>query len=166
MGRPKRTFEEREHEFCYPEPNTGCWLWAGAIDESGYGFMRDERTPGISKSSKAHRLFYERYVGPIPDGLVLDHLCRTPSCVNPDHLEPVTNEENIRRGFGAWAVNSRKVVCKNGHPLHGDNLVMSGHGTRRCLTCRLEYMKLWQREYRKTDKYRDYAKKRREGRSK
>ncbi len=79
-----------------PEPNSGCWLWAGAYggspDRRGYGqiWWRDRRR-------MAHRVAYEVWRGPIPDGLQVDHLCRTPECVNPAHLEPVTPTENVRR---------------------------------------------------------------------
>lgn len=75
-----------------PEPNTGCWLWSGAILRSGYGSITiDNRT------RMAHRHVYEMVVGKIPSGLCIDHLCRVRSCVNPDHLEPVTTAENLRR---------------------------------------------------------------------
>lgn len=85
-----------------------CWLWTGRLTEKGYagkvGYQGKHYAP--------HRLAYELLTGPIPDGLVLDHLCRVRNCVNPDHLEPVTAEENTRRGTDArWLEN-----CPNGHP--------------------------------------------------
>ena len=87
---------------------SGCWLWTGAISDNGYGsFHNGHRTVG------AHRYSFEHYVGPIPDGLVLDHLCRVTNCVNPAHLEPVTHAENIRRGYEAKA----QTHCKRGHDL-------------------------------------------------
>lgn len=73
-------------------PN-GCWNWTGAKKQGGYGRVRINQ---IAYGS--HRAVWEMFVGPIPDGLLLDHLCRNPSCVNPDHLEPVTVRENLRRG--------------------------------------------------------------------
>lgn len=76
------------------EPNSGCWLWDAAIFPTGYGMFRTSPTKG---SARAHRVAYELFVGPIPDGLCLDHRCRVRSCVNPDHLEPVTVAENARR---------------------------------------------------------------------
>lgn len=72
-----------------------CWLWKGAINEHGYGHMRSE-----GRFVRPHRVAYELLVGPVPEGLVLDHLCRTPACVNPAHLEPVTQSENLKRGIG------------------------------------------------------------------
>jgi hypothetical protein len=78
-----------------PEPNTGCWLWSGAHSKSGYGTVRH---PVTRKVGNSHRIVYEMECGPIPDGKDLDHLCRNPACVNPDHLEPVSRAENVNRG--------------------------------------------------------------------
>ena len=74
----------------------GCWLWTKSIDYGGYGRIGQR---GVN--ARAHRVSYEHFVGPIPDGLSLDHLCRNRRCVNPDHLEPVTGSENTRRGIAA-----------------------------------------------------------------
>src|SRR5262252_6830581 len=84
---PER-FQQRIHN----EPNTSCWVWTGRWDKQGYGII--DKKP----NRKVHRLCYEMLIGPIPKGLEIDHLCRTPCCVNPIHLEPVTHAENIRRG--------------------------------------------------------------------
>ena len=81
-----------------PEPNSGCWLWVAMLGSGGYG-----RFKVGNKNVYAHRLSYEHHVGAIPEGLDLDHLCRTRCCVNPTHLEPVTRKENIRRGLGNCA---------------------------------------------------------------
>lgn len=75
------------------EPNTGCWLWMGGVNGAGYGVLALK-----GRNYSAHRISYERQNGHIPAGLHLDHLCRMPCCVNPDHLEPVTPGENQRRG--------------------------------------------------------------------
>ncbi len=92
------------------EPNTGCWLWAAYADRKGYGqFSAGSRADGTYRKVFAHRWAYEHEVGPIPEGLTIDHLCRVPLCVNPGHLEPVTNRENTRRG-----VVSRGVAAQHG----------------------------------------------------
>lgn len=89
---------------------SGCWLWTGALSV-GYGVI------GVgTKLVKAHRLSYEWQHGPIPRGLTLDHLCRVPACVNPQHLEPVSHKENILRGNGRAAVNARRPACPCGQP--------------------------------------------------
>lgn len=78
----------------------GCWLWTGATSPQGYGRFN----AGLREDARnvlAHRWSYEHHVGPIPDGLDLDHLCRVRHCVNPEHLEPVTRQENVQRGHRA-----------------------------------------------------------------
>lgn len=90
------------------ERGEGCWLWLASTDTKGYGLFGAE-----GKLSKAHRYAYELLVGPIPEGLVLDHLCRVRHCVNPDHLEPVTTYENILRGEGACASRMRGKVSRS-----------------------------------------------------
>lgn len=112
-----------------PEPNSGCWLWTGSLSQ-GYGCIEHTR---------AHRISFEHFRHKIPDGLVLDHLCRVRCCVNPDHLEPVTNYTNIIRGFGAPAMNARKTHCVHGHSLEGDNLYTNADGNRICRKCRRSY---------------------------
>lgn len=82
------------------DPLTGCWNWLKFKDRHGYGHKNLPRAEG-GKPVLAHRWVYEQLRGPIPDGASLDHLCRNPSCVNPDHLEPVTHTENVRRGAKA-----------------------------------------------------------------
>lgn len=108
-------------------PNTGCWDWTGSRSPGGYG--RIYGSPGRSPLY-AHRVSYELLVGPIPDELTIDHLCRNSACVNPAHMEVVTMAENVRRGKGS----NRKIHCKRGHPMSGENLKFDGE-KRRCRTC-------------------------------
>ena len=106
-----------------------CWLWTGSLKAAGYGRLRvGEAYVG------AHRYSYELHVGPIPAGLQLDHLCRTPACVNPAHLEPVSCRENVRRGVSPAAVNARREECLHGHALSGYNLIWEGTH-RLCRIC-------------------------------
>lgn len=112
------------------EKTETCWLWTGYRDRGGYGQFSVD-----GKQRKPHRVAYEWTVGPIPEGLQLDHLCRVRHCVRPDHLEPVTCAENLRRGHGFVGINSRKTHCKRGHPLTPDNLVPRKDGNRACRIC-------------------------------
>lgn len=113
-----------------------CWLWTGHLSKpGGYGRLRDNR-PGKSGSIVAHRAAYELLVGPVPDGLVLDHLCRVRTCVNPAHLEPVTDRENVARGVGISVVNAAKTHCPKDHEYTPENTVLANRGAaRRCRTC-------------------------------
>jgi hypothetical protein len=115
---------------------TQCWLWAACDDQIGYGLF----SLG-GKMLKAHRISYVLRNGEIPDGLELDHLCRVRHCVNPDHLEPVTHAENMRRG-DAGKHNLVKTHCPRGHPYSGENLYIRPNGDRNCRTCnRLAFRK-------------------------
>ena len=107
-----------------------CWLWTGPTDQDGYGLVSIQ-----NKSRRVHRLAYEMLVGPIPEGLTLDHLCRTPSCVNPAHLEPVTSRVNTLRGFNPPAINARKTHCKRGHAYTPENTMLLTKGRRFCREC-------------------------------
>lgn len=108
----------------------GCWEWKGAHNELGYSlFYLDHRRV------RAHRVAYELTVAPIPEGLELDHLCRNRGCVRPDHLEPVTHAENMRRSESASGWNAAKTHCANGHPFSPDNTTVRD-GKRECRECR------------------------------
>lgn len=112
-----------------------CWPWKGTLDANGYGSFRVG-----GKARAAHRLAYTDAVGPIPKGLVIDHVwargCTRTDCQNPNHLEPVTIAENTRRGFSPAAVSHRTNLCRNGHELVGDNVIVGTNGNRQCRTCR------------------------------
>ena len=84
----------------------------------------------------AHRVAYRLEVGPIPRGLVLDHLCRVRNCVRPDHLEPVTRGENVLRGETIPAANRAKTACKDGHDFDEENTYIAPNGHRGCRKCR------------------------------
>lgn len=127
--------QRRKHPTEYEPEDRGfpagkCWIWKRAVDTHGYGVV-----VRAGHSIRAHRLVYERHVGPIPDGLDLDHLCRVRDCVNPTHLEPVSRSENIARGEGAAGIVARTGKCLRGHPFSGDNLYVSPSGSRHCRAC-------------------------------
>ena len=112
-------------------PN-GCWEFLGCLDQ-GYG-----RAVFRGKDGNVHKHVYEELVGPVEEGLELDHLCRNRPCCNPAHLEPVSRKVNILRGDSPTAMNARKVACLKGHPLSGDNLYLPPNGKRQCRACRKE----------------------------
>lgn len=107
-----------------------CWVWGGYLNQAGYG-----RISVNGQHKRTHRVAYELLVGPIPEGLHLDHLCRNRACWNPEHLEPVTNAENILRGTAPSAENARKSHCPKGHPYDEANTLIRPNGRRRCRAC-------------------------------
>jgi len=118
---------------CVPEPNSGCWLWTGSVNEHGYARVRPSGAP---RAVLGHRFAYAALVGPIPEGLVCDHLCRTRSCVNPLHLEPVSNRENILRGECRAAMNAVATTCAHGHAFTEENTLIRSDGAgRECRAC-------------------------------
>ena len=112
-----------------PQDTSRCWVWIGAVNNSGYGYIG---------RSLAHRRQYTDMIGPIPEGTVIDHLCENKLCVNPEHLQAVTQKENQIR-------NSHNVIretCKRGHLLSDDNVYSNGQGrngakARTCKICTL-----------------------------
>jgi hypothetical protein len=121
----------------------GCWEWDGKRFPTGYGKMRIGNPP---LENCAHRWSYRLFKGPIPESLEIDHLCRNRCCVNPDHLEAVTHQENVRRGLGGketGAMHRAKTHCRNGHPYSGDNLYLYPNGYRGCHTCNREAQKTY-----------------------
>jgi hypothetical protein len=120
-------------------PN-GCWIWMRARTTAGYGNINLPGKEG--RAIYTHRYAYELLVGPIPEGLVIDHLCRNRVCCNPEHLEPVENRENILRGDRvAMAWRGRLTHCKRGHPFDAENTNITPAGRRECRTCQREKMR-------------------------
>lgn len=118
-----------------------CWLWTASTSEKrgGYGQFNLER----GAVRKAHQLAYELLVGPIPDGLELDHLCRRSACVRPEHLEPVTRLENFLRGDHPSAVAHRAGTCRRGHPRIPETTTYKRNGDRVCLLCKRLTLNAW-----------------------
>lgn len=139
--RPGVPLAERILSLVAAGPN-GCWIWAGSVNNVGYGYISvGPRTD--KRNVLAHRASYEQFVGPIPDGLVIDHLCRTPRCVRPDHLEPVTQQENVLRSPIAIAARyAARTHCNNGHEYTPENTEINRRSDnpektyRRCGACR------------------------------
>jgi len=118
-----------------PDP-TGCWLWGGSYFPNGYGQVW---SPALQRPTQAHRLVYEFFGEPIPEGLTIDHVCRVRACVNPHHLQVVTQKENIHAP-GARCVakaNAAKQVCPEGHPYDAEN-TYTRNSKRYCRTCKRE----------------------------
>ncbi len=110
-----------------------CWPWTASLDTSGYAQIKVD-----GRKVMSHRYSYEQVIGPIPDGLQLDHLCRDRSCVNPYHLEPVTQRENNLRGRHDYGGkhNRLKTRCPMGHEYDIPNTYYDSKGYRVCRKCR------------------------------
>lgn len=141
-GRWKKSLEDRFWDKVDVSDPYRCWLWTAASagrPGAKYGrFFAGERSAGgHPRAAQAHRVAYELLVGPIPEGLEIDHLCRNTLCVNPDHLEPVSNLENQRRGFSPMQDQRKQTHCKRNHPFNEKN-TYHWHGMRRCRVCQAE----------------------------
>lgn len=132
-----KTLEER----FWPKvlKSDGCWLWTASLDSKGYGQIQIG-TLASPKTARAHRIAYELTYGEIPEGLVVDHLCRTTRCVNPAHLEAVSFHENLLRGKGGRL----RTHCIKGHAFDSENTAIY-EGKRRCRECH----RVWARDYRR-----------------
>jgi hypothetical protein len=132
------TLKDRFEDKVSIEPNSGCWLWTGSLNDTGYGQLWVG-----SKSTRAHRLSYELHVGPIPEGMHVCHHCDNPPCCNPNHLFVGSHTDNmadkIKKGRGVNPIatlNTTKTHCPSGHPYEGGNLYVCTRGVRNCKECR------------------------------
>lgn len=130
-GKKPRPAEDRFWEKV--NKTSSCWLWTAFIYKSGYGQFIS--LSGFH-SQLAHRFSYAMAYGPIKKGLQIDHICRVRHCVNPSHLEAVSQRENLLRGVGWAGINSRKTKCPKGHPFSKVNTIVEKNGWRKCRECK------------------------------
>lgn len=126
-GGPMRIADPMTRLLSRIQKTEDCWLWLGQVNNKGYGLFSLDGT-----KIGAHSASYRLHVGPVPDGLELDHLCRNPLCVRPSHLEPVTHAENQRR------MGDARSHCIHGHPYTSDNTYRTPDGRKRCRACARE----------------------------
>lgn len=115
------------------EKVNNCWIWTSSRVNGGYGHFKFDGRMVLS-----HRFSYELFNNIIPTGIVLDHLCRNPACVNPEHLDPVTQKENIHRGIGIGIdhPNTNKTHCPKKHEYTEENTYFNSRGSRECRICK------------------------------
>ena len=142
---------------------SGCWEWTAHVQKDGYGSFALRKNGRSTITGLAHRVSYEHWLGPIPEGLQLDHLCRNRRCVNPKHLEPVTGKINVRRG-DTGKHHREKTHCPAGHEYTPENTRSrrhpQGHMSRTCIACDREQDKLRKRRYRAEGRVKTRAKRR------
>lgn len=126
---PPITARDMQRIMRHVDVSGDCWVWSAQRLKTGYGITSIKMRPCL-----AHRVLYTWHVGPIPDGLEIDHLCRSRSCVNLAHLEAVSHRVNMLRGDTVVARKAANTHCPHGHPYSGDNL-RSTKGGRRCKEC-------------------------------
>lgn len=141
-------FWEKVHLEDEAFPENGCMIWTRSL-RNGYSAFSDQ-----GRHRLAHHWAYERYRGPIPPGLELDHLCRRRNCVNPDHLEPVTRAVNHSRSdITLSAIRKQRTHCPNGHEFTLENTYNEKNGARRCRICRANNMARFKQKQRKANSY-------------
>lgn len=140
---PPHARPPQDRFWAFVEKTPTCWLWTGAAT-NGYGRFQLAR----GRTVFAHRFAYETEVKPIPQGLTIDHLCRVPLCVRPEHLEPVTIRENVLRGETVTAANAAKTACPQGHPFDAVNTYPRPDGARGCRECMRAASREWKRSHR------------------
>lgn len=139
--RVKRGASDADRILFHTDRSGECWIWTACVDRrSGYG-----RVTIGGKSHYTHRIAYQAFVGPIPEGLDLDHLCRVRACCNPSHLEPVTPQVNMLRGMSVGAVAQRRDVCNHGVHDYATYGVTYKDGRRHCRECDRLRTYLWHR---------------------
>lgn len=126
-----KTIEERFWSKVDKRASDECWSWTASLYRNGYGQFSDK-----TKKLLAHKWSYERFVGPVPDGKEIDHLCRNRRCVNPAHLEAVPHRVNMGRGETIAALAASRTHCPHGHPYDAENTDYEKDGSRKCRMCR------------------------------
>lgn len=119
------------------EDPSGCWIWTGTLQRNGYGVANWVRlAPGRWQAWRVHRIYYEEFIGPIPPGLEVDHVCKVRACVNPAHLRAVTHQENLKTRNHRGP--KRTDACKAGHPWTPESTYIQPNGYRACRICRTD----------------------------
>lgn len=126
----------QQQRFWAKVKKAGCWIWTGSKMPNGYGHFEYD-----GKTQLSHRIAYELIKGKIPKGMTLDHICRYRDCVNPDHLEVVTQKENVLRGIGITAKNAKKTHCPKGHEYTKANTRLDKYNRRYCRKCQSQIIR-------------------------
>jgi hypothetical protein len=126
---------QAETFWAYVERSNSCWNWTASCDSKGYGqYAIGTYKPNSRRNARAHQVSYALTIGEVPENMVIDHLCRNRTCVNPAHMEVVTNKDNILRGVSPSSKHAIKTHCPYGHPYNDSNTRLNA-GSRVCRTC-------------------------------